>query len=167
MQEKYTLTNLGSLIMINYPTKLDFNKTDLIKIHLIMNLPENIKGIKLNPNSDELKCEHTDNNTKICSIPKSHFNESGYYYIHYLNGDNKLNIFYDISPILVSIPKDEQKPDEKTTDETKPENKTNLAGIIAGSVIGGLALIGIIQIIAEVILIHMDITAIIILEKKV
>ena len=144
MQEKYTLTNLGSLIMINYPTKLGFNKTDLIKIHLIMNLPENIKGIKLNPNSDELKCEHTDNNTKICSVPKSHFNESGYYYIHYLNGDNKLNIFYDISPILVSIPKDEPKPDEKTTDETKPENKTNLAGIIAGSVIGGLALIGII-----------------------
>ena len=124
-----------------------------------MSYPENTQGIKLNPNAKELDCEQPDNNTKICSVPKSHFNESRNYYIHYLNGENKTNIFYDISPILVSLPKyepksddpksddpksDDPKPDDKTSDESKPEKKSKLAGIIAGSVVGGLVLIGII-----------------------
>ena len=119
-----------------------------------MSYPENTQGIKLNPNAKELDCEQPDNNTKICSVPKSHFNESGNYYIHYLKGENKTNIFYDTSPILVSLPKyepksddpksDDPKPDDKTSDESKPEKKSNLVGIIVGSVIGGLVLIGII-----------------------
>ena len=133
--EEFTMKKNGSMIRINYPTKLDFNKADSIQIHLIMSNPENTQGIKLNPDSEELKCEQPDNRTKVCSVPKSHFKENGNYYIHYLNGDSKLTTFYEISPILVSLPKPE---------EPKTEKKSNLAGIIAGSVIGGLALIGII-----------------------
>ena len=95
-----------------------------------MRFPENTQGIRLNATSEELECEQSDNNTKVCNVTKGHFSANGSYYIHYLNGDGKLITFYDISPILVSLP--------------KPEKKSNFVGIIFGSVIGGLALIGII-----------------------
>ena len=96
-------------IMIRYPTKLDFNKNDLFQIYFILVNPIYFRGIRLNPESEELDCEELYYNFKIkkCLVPKTHFNgkESGYYYTYYLNGENGLNINYDISPILVSLPK--------------------------------------------------------------
>ena len=160
--EIFTIKNEGSKILIRYPIKLDFTKNDLIPIYFIMSKPENIRGIKLNPDSKELDCGHPDEIVKRCLVPKSHFDgkKNGYYYTYYLNGENKLNIFYDISPNLVILQKeeesDESKTDDTKTDETKTDDskkdnikpddskKKNLAGIIAGSVVGGLVVIGII-----------------------
>ena len=148
--EEFTMKDEGSRILLIHPTKLDFSKNDLIPIYFYMLRPENTKGIRLNPNSEELECAHQDNLIKRCLVPKSHFNESGYYYTHYLNDNNGLNIFYDISPIFINRPDepetDEPKTDEPKTDVPKPEDSRNknLAGIIVGSVIGGLVIIGLI-----------------------
>ena len=104
--EIFTMKNKGSKIIIRYPTKLDFNKNDLIPIYFIMSEPKNIRGIRLNYYSEELNCEYPDDNVKKCLVPKSHFDfrKSGYFYTYYLNEQNELNIFYDISPILVKLP---------------------------------------------------------------
>jgi hypothetical protein len=148
--EEFTMKDEGSRIFLIHPIKLDFSKNDLIPIYFYMLRPENTKGIRLNPNSEELECAHQDKLIKRCLVPKSHFNESGYYYTHYLNDNNGLNIFYDISPIFINRPDepetDEPKTDEPKTDEPKPEDSRNknLAGIIVGSVIGGLVIIGLI-----------------------
>ena len=133
MTEEFTLEREGSsLILLRYPIKLDFNKDDVVQIYFLMFQPLNIRGFRLNPDSEELDCVYPYKMLTICSVPRSHFNESGYYYTYYSNPENELNIFYDITPIFVNL----QKDDKSKTDEP--------AGIIAGSVIGGLALIGII-----------------------
>ena len=87
---------------------------------------------------------------KRCLVPKSHFagKQNGYYFIHYLNRENKLNTFYEVSPILVILQK-EDKPitDEPQTDDPKKDDDTKnkkLIAIIVGSSVGGLILIGII-----------------------
>ena len=103
--EKFIMEDEGSKISIRYPTKLDFYKSDLISIYLIMSKPENTRGIMLNPNSEEFSCLNISNIITKCLVPKSYFNESGHYYTYYLNEKNGLNIFYDIPPILVSLPK--------------------------------------------------------------
>ena len=70
-----------------------------------MDEPEKISGIRLNPYSEELDRVNPNKKLKKCLVPKSHFKEkeSGYYYIYYINRENGLNIFYDISPILVIL----------------------------------------------------------------
>ena len=137
--EEFTMNNEGSRIIVRYPTKLDLNKNDSIPIYFIMYEPNNTRGLRLNPDAEELECKHPTNNIKNCSVPRSHFDgkKSGYYYTYYSNGENGLNIFYDISPIYVDLPKEK----EKTPDNS---NTRNLAGIIAGSVVGGVVLIAII-----------------------
>ena len=148
--EIFTMKNEGSRLSIIYPTKLDFTKNDLIPIYLIMSKPENTGGIRLNQNSEELVCGHLDDMLKRCLVPKSHFagKQNGYYFIHYLNRENKLNTFYEVSPILVILQK-EDKPitDEPQTDDPKKDDDTKnkkLIAIIVGSSVGGLILIGII-----------------------
>ena len=103
--EEFTMNNEGSRIIVRYPTKLDFNKSDSIPIYFYMDEPEKISGIRLNPYSEELDRVNPNKKLKKCLVPKSHFKEkeSGYYYIYYINRENGLNIFYDISPILVIL----------------------------------------------------------------
>ena len=106
--EEFYMKNEGSKIIYIYPNNLNYTKNDLISINFIMSKPENTKGIRLNPDSEELDCVYPDNYIKRCLVPKSHFDEkkSGYYYIYYLNAEKKLNIFYDISPIFISLPEE-------------------------------------------------------------
>jgi len=105
--EEFTMKNDRIGVSIRYPTKLDFNKSDLIQIYFILNEPRNFRGIRLNPESEELDCEELNYKFKKCLVPKTHFylKQSGYYYTYYLNGENGLNIYYAISPFLVSLPK--------------------------------------------------------------
>ena len=119
--EEFTMKNEGSRIIIRYPTKLDFNKTDLIPIYFMMYKPQNTRGLRLNPDSEELDCGHSYNSMKRCLVPKSHFDlrKSGYFYIYYLNDENRLNIFYDISPVFVNLP----KKDELIISIRKEDNK--------------------------------------------
>ena len=133
--EEFTLKNSGGLMLLNHPNKLDFSKNNLNQIYFFVPEEANYR-IKLNPDSEELICGDPLENENIkCLVPKSHFKESGYYYTYYLNDKNGLNIFYELSPIQVILPKEEK------TEEPK---KKNLAGIIAGSVCGGVVLIAII-----------------------
>ena len=138
--EQFTMEGRNGFIIFIYPTKLDFTKNDSIQIKFYMERTKYIKGIKLNPDSEELVCEDVNGGIKNCLVPKSHFNgkQTGYYYIHYLNQKNGTNIFYEISPILVTLQK------EKESDKPEEPNKKNLVGIIAGCVCGGVVLIGII-----------------------
>ena len=138
--EEFTMKNSGGFMLLRYPIKLDFSKNNLIPIYFFIADDTNTRGIRLNPDSEELNCGFPLYEDDIkCLVPKSHFNgkQSGYYYTYYLNNKNGLNIFYEISPFLVILPKE----DESKPEETK---KKNLAGIIAGSVVGGVVLIGII-----------------------
>ena len=119
--EEFTTKNEGSRISIRYPTKLDFIKSDSIQIYFYMYKPKNTQGIRLNPDSEELDCEYQDDYIKKCLVPKSHFEgkQNGYFYTYYLNEENKLNIFYDISPILVNL----TKGDEIIINIKKEDNK--------------------------------------------
>ena len=77
---------------------------------------DNTERIRLNPDSkNDLNCESIfdeDNNfiSKKCFVPKSHFDgkNSGYYYIYHRNHLDELIIFYEVNPIQVVLPNDNE-----------------------------------------------------------
>ena len=69
-----------------------------------------IKGIRLDPNANnDLKCENI-NNLKKCTITKEHFNttQDGYYYTYHLNHQDNYIISYELSPIQVVLPEENE-----------------------------------------------------------
>ena len=95
-----------------------------------------------------MNCENK-NGFKECIVPESHFNKGGYYYTYYNNSLGQESIAYESPKIKIILKQD--KPDEsdksdKPNESDKPNNSNskNLVGIIVGSVVGGLVLIGII-----------------------
>ena len=98
--------------------------------------PEKLIDIKLNNSSTStLECEDK-NGFKECIVPKSYFNESGYYYTQYNNTLGARVNAYEIPKIQVIFKKEDNSKSNK-----------NLVGIIVGSKVGGLALIASIVII--------------------
>ena len=129
--EKVTVTeNEGTKIISVYPYSLNFTSKDELIIKYQTENPGKLKNIKLNNNSTSyFECKDK-NNIKECIVPKSHFNESGYYYTYYINSFETETILYEIPKIQVSLKKE----------ETQKSNK-NLVGIIVGPIVGGLVLI--------------------------
>ena len=94
----------------------------------------------MNPNSTtELECINK-NNIKECTVPKTHFTESGSYYTYYDNSLGNKSISYEISKIDVNLKKEDGNKDTDT------DPGTNL-GIIIGPIAGGIVLIAIIIIV--------------------
>ena len=133
-EEEYIVSDKeGTIISSVYPEELDFNSKDSYIIRYITDYPERLKDIKLNCESpDILNCENK-KGFKQCNVSKSHFNKEGNYHTYYNNSFGSSSIAYEASTVKIILK--ENKPDD---------SKKNLAGIIAGSVIGGVALIGII-----------------------
>ena len=74
---------------------------------------------------------------KECIVPKSHFTKSGDYYTYYGNSYGYKSILYEIPKIKVIL-------NGKNSEQTPDDSEDNLVGIIIGSVIGGLIVVGII-----------------------
>ena len=129
--EKITISeNEGTKIISVYPDSLNFTSQDELIIRYHIENPGKLKNIKLNNNSTSyLECKDK-NNIKECTVPKSHFNESGYYYTYYTNSFETNVISYEIPKIQITIKK-----------EDIPGTNKNLVGIIVGPIVGGLVLI--------------------------
>ena len=86
---------------------LDFTLYNSITIDLAIIPSFNSKGIKLNPEGDDLECEDIKEFYKRCTVSMNHFKNktSGYYYTHHENHLNKPIIFYESSPFKVILPK--------------------------------------------------------------
>ena len=141
-EEEYEISeNKGTIISLVFPEELDFNSTDSYIIRYVTDYPERLEGIKLNPSaSDKLNCENK-NGFKECNVSKNHFYKNGYYYTYYNNSLGNESIAYEASTVKIILK--ENIPPVESDKPNKPENK-NLVAIIVGSVLGGLALIGII-----------------------
>ena len=61
------------------PSVLNFNLNDIIKIDIFTDFDTKIR---INPDSDDLKCEKINYIAKRCIVPKTHFENksSGYYF---------------------------------------------------------------------------------------
>ena len=109
--DNFTIGGKGSIIEFAYPNILDYNLNDTISIDFFIGKSNNVNGIKLNPDSDELKCVNVHTCIKRCYVPRSHFEntKSGeYHYIYHLNYLNKYVRFYEVSPIKVILPDDNE-----------------------------------------------------------
>ena len=126
--------NEGTKIFSVYPQSLDFTSNDNLIIKYQVENPEILTGIKLNINStSELKCKNN-NGIKECTVPKSHFNESGNYYTYYTNSFGDTVTSYEIPKIKIVL-------------DSNSGNSTNSVAIIVGCVVGGILLIAIIVLI--------------------
>ena len=105
-KEIISVKDKGTLIELIYPESLNFTDEETKTISFITAIPENVKNIKLNPDSETyLECKDLVG-MKICTVPKSHFEdkEPGYYYTHHLNHLNGYSIYYESNPINVKYP---------------------------------------------------------------
>ena len=107
--EEYIVQGDGTYIIFNKPKLLDFNLKENMTIEFYTPNPELFNNIKLNPDSDDLECENGVY-IKKCIVPKSHFERksSGYYYTYHLNKLNNYSISYELSPIEIILPKENE-----------------------------------------------------------
>ena len=140
--EKSYLTGSSSKIYLVTPGELDFNKQDSYIIKYGTENPSQLEEIRLNVYSDSaLKCNNIING-KECVVTQDHFTKNGEYYTYHYNDYNDSIISYEIPKIKVTLkPKVEKSSD---SDSSNPDSESSLIGIIIGSVVGGLFIIGII-----------------------
>ena len=107
-EPKNTFHNRVSLSIPSIPSILNFDLNDKLNID-IFTFSTNIR---LNPDSDDLKCQKINDRAQRCIITKSHFENksNGYYFVHYLNpATNEYTPFYDSGPIKVVLSQNNQK----------------------------------------------------------
>jgi hypothetical protein len=108
--ETITIDGLGTRADYTYPETLDYTLQESITISYLMPLPFSYNLIKINPDAPSyLECENLID-MKKCVVPLSHFadKKAGYYYTHYLNNLDEYSIFYDLDPIQVILPRDNE-----------------------------------------------------------
>ena len=81
----------SSDIVYIYPETIDFSSKDSYIMKILTGMPQRLLGIKFNENGEELECSDKIA-LKECKLPKSHFNESGYYLVHHKYDINMLPI---------------------------------------------------------------------------
>ena len=152
--EKCTIGGNGDTIEFTFPKTLNFTLNDSFTIEYTIEDPEDAKGIKLNPDGNDLECTEFYHKLKICTVNKSHFENktNGYYYTHHLNHLNKSIIYYESSPINVILTESKEDSDSQTPggDGTPTKSSSNV-GIIVGCSVGGAVLIAAIIIIIVVV----------------
>ena len=127
----------GTKIFLVYPELLDFSSKEKLIINYQTDNPDKLIGVRLNYGSSSyLECQNK-NGVKECIVPKSHFTKSGDYYTYYENSYGYKSILYEIPKIKVIL-------NGKNSEQTPDDSEDNLVGIIIGSVIGGLIVVGII-----------------------
>ena len=116
--------NGGNIITI-YPEIMKFKNKNFISMKI--GVEGNIKGIKLNKNSEnELECIKYINYLD-CKVPRSHFdnNETKYYNIYYENYLNQNSIKYEAPLILVTFSEeyDEEEEGEEEKEKEREEKE--------------------------------------------
>ena len=109
----------GGIIYEVYPETMDFTNDDSLTIKI--GIYGNLKGIRLNPNSEnELDCSQYSGYLE-CIVLKSHFknNKMGYYNIYYENNLNKSSIKYEAPLIYVIL-------DKETEEEVESEEENEI-----------------------------------------
>ena len=107
--EKFNVSEEGSIMMFSIPKVLNFTLEERITVDFGLSFPEYSNGIKFNPEANDLECVNINTIYKRCMVPKSHFSKknSGYYYTHHANYFKKSIIFYESSPLEVILPGNE------------------------------------------------------------
>ena len=97
----------GTPLLFEYPNELNFYFQDEFIINYLSDKAKDSRSIKLNPDLDELLCSSL-NYRRKCIVDKDYFEgkESDYFYTYYKNNKGSYSIFYELSPIKVFIPKD-------------------------------------------------------------
>ena len=102
----------GNNIQFIYPTILNYYLNDSINIDIYYyGNSDKIPKITLNPDSkNELTCNNLENGIQRCIVPKNHFDGKGNgdYPIFYYNYLNKKTTIYQLSPIQVILPKENE-----------------------------------------------------------
>lgn len=95
----------GASIMWFYPKELNFTEKDNLYIDYASEGEKELKGMTLNEDKDDLKCEIRKNDLLRCTVPKSHFEgkKSGNYFTKHANHLNGTSTNYEIPPIKVIL----------------------------------------------------------------
>ena len=131
----------GAKIISVYPESLDFSSNDKLILKYQTENPEKLIDIKLNNDSSSVLDCINKIGVKECTVPKNHFNESGYYYTYHKNGFGDISISYEIPRIFITLN------NEKKDDGSKDKNYTGF--IIAAGVLGLILIIIIIYLIVR------------------
>ena len=118
-----------------YPEVLDFTSSDSLKIVFALEKKYNLSGLRFNADEEDLQCEDFEE-FKNCIVPKSHFKgkENGFYYISRKNHLNGQSICYEIPPVKVILPKE----------NNNKGNKGSNALTISLCIIGGIFLLALV-----------------------
>ena len=112
--DKFTTGGSGSSVLFLYPLILDFNINNNLSISIRMENPEKTYNISFG-SSKFLDCKDYYTSLlssfpyKRCFIHKDYFKDiknQSYYYIYHQNHLSRSSIFYELSPIQVKLPKD-------------------------------------------------------------
>ena len=109
--ELFNIEGLGSLALFVFPTTLNFYLNDSLTILIRMDFPENSSHISLN--SLNLNCENSllsSFSYKRCKVNINEFRNSTnkYYSIYHRSHLNESVIFYELAPLEVKMPKDNE-----------------------------------------------------------
>ena len=109
--EIFDIESLGNLPLFIYPHLLNFYLNDIYHIDIIVNFTEKSPDIMINSHFLECNDSLTYSITFLrCYVKKDYFDnrENNYYYIQHKNHLNDYSIFYELSPLYVNIPKDNE-----------------------------------------------------------
>ena len=117
-------SNLANYAFFLIPPVLDFNLYETLTIDIFTQFNT---SIRINPDSDDLKCEKINYIAKRCIVPKSHFENktNDYYFVNYLNYLNKYTPFYEMPPIQIILSQDNNNLKEKSYRKMENINSNN------------------------------------------
>jgi hypothetical protein len=99
----YSENDKGDYIKMLCPEILDFLKKDSLYIDYVSSNTDSLKGITFNKDKGDLSCEQIINGLLRCTVPKSHFEKSGYYFTKHTNHLDRKSVYYETSPIKVIL----------------------------------------------------------------
>ena len=104
--ENCSISGYGSIFLFATPKILNFSLYNQITIDYAIDTSSDSRGIKLNPEGNELQCTNVNNIHKRCTVNRTHFlyKDSGYYYTHHENHVGKSIKFYESFPFNVILP---------------------------------------------------------------
>ena len=109
----FNVLNYGCHIFYEYPPILNFYDKEEFIIYFHIEGNDKTNDIKLHPESNNLKCElkyFPGNIIKACDITINDFKgkNSSYYNIYYQNYTKNYSLLYNLSPIKVLLPKENE-----------------------------------------------------------
>ena len=127
----------GTKIFSLSPLEFNFTKEDNYTIQINCEFPEKLEEIKLNNESLlDLDCENKIG-YKECSINKTHFTKSGYYYLQHSNYNGSKLISYETPMIKVIIEEEKPNPTSEPSDPGDDEDGDyNNYGLYIGLSVG-------------------------------